>query len=75
MTIQVLMSKTMMLLQFNPDESIAADSTEQGADGKLLECGVCNAIVPVSEWNEHIGREHNYLAWRVGSTPLVSYND
>lgn len=38
---------------------------------KVLECGVCQEKVSLLHWNEHIGKEHNYLAWKIGDTPLV----
>ncbi|CAB3231188.1 unnamed protein product [Arctia plantaginis] len=56
----------------NFDESAHEDiSMDQGtSDVKIFECGVCQAKVSLLDWNEHSGREHNYLAWKVGDTPL-----
>ncbi|CAH2104804.1 unnamed protein product [Euphydryas editha] len=36
----------------------------------LLTCGVCQNEVEENLWFEHIGKEHNYLAWEQGSQPL-----
>ncbi|KAJ2953524.1 hypothetical protein O0L34_g1126 [Tuta absoluta] len=37
-------------------------------------CGVCDMSVIPSDWMEHI-RIHDYLAWRVGDTPLNLDNE
>lgn len=38
---------------------------------KVVKCGVCSQEVPILEWMQHMGKEHNYLAWQDGSPPLV----
>nr|XP_026487444.1 uncharacterized protein LOC113394374 isoform X1 [Vanessa tameamea] len=35
-----------------------------------LICGVCQSEVEENLWFEHIGKEHNYLAWEQGAPPL-----
>ncbi|XP_046961267.1 uncharacterized protein LOC124530939 [Vanessa cardui] len=35
-----------------------------------LICGVCQSEVEENLWFEHIGKEHNYLAWEQGEPPL-----
>uniref|UniRef100_A0A2A4JFN3 C2H2-type domain-containing protein n=1 Tax=Heliothis virescens TaxID=7102 RepID=A0A2A4JFN3_HELVI len=37
---------------------------------KVVKCGVCTQEVPILDWIKHIGKEHDYLAWRDGCTPL-----
>ncbi|XP_075992128.1 uncharacterized protein LOC142987323 [Anticarsia gemmatalis] len=53
----------------NTDKEKGKEKQKQKDEKKYI-CGVCNAKVPLADWNEHIGKEHNYLAWRVGTTPL-----
>nr|XP_049708028.1 uncharacterized protein LOC110379419 isoform X2 [Helicoverpa armigera] len=42
----------------------------EGEERKVVKCGVCSQEVPIVDWIKHIGKEHDYLAWRDGSTPL-----
>ncbi|CAK1603318.1 unnamed protein product [Parnassius mnemosyne] len=35
-----------------------------------IKCGVCHLDVDVLHWMDHIGQEHNYLAWKDGDTAL-----
>ncbi|PZC74681.1 hypothetical protein B5X24_HaOG207350 [Helicoverpa armigera] len=42
----------------------------EGEERKVVKCGVCSQEVPILDWIKHIGKEHDYLAWRDGSTPL-----
>ncbi|KPI93906.1 General transcription factor 3C polypeptide 2 [Papilio xuthus] len=66
-----------------PDESFNSDDTTKVTDKFLnntnasqfvyegiAKCGVCHIDVKRQDWIEHIQKEHNYLAWIDGQTPL-----
>ncbi|XP_061728351.1 uncharacterized protein LOC133533399 isoform X1 [Cydia pomonella] len=36
----------------------------------VVKCGVCSQDVQETEWNNHIGFLHNYLAWKCGEETL-----
>ncbi|XP_050563291.1 uncharacterized protein LOC118273307 isoform X3 [Spodoptera frugiperda] len=38
-------------------------------------CGVCDKTMSSDMWYGHIGRDHNYLAWQKGDTPLDLSNE
>ncbi|XP_037297684.1 uncharacterized protein LOC115441048 isoform X2 [Manduca sexta] len=48
------------------------DITQDISDGddNDVQCGVCDEAVKSSTWIRHIAKEHDYLAWRKGSSPL-----
>lgn len=54
------------------DTTMEEDTTSSGLEKKIITCGVCEQEIPILHWTEHIGKEHNYLAWENGSTPLVN---
>ncbi|XP_073941595.1 uncharacterized protein isoform X2 [Choristoneura fumiferana] len=46
---------------------------DAGAD--QVKCGVCDELVQVAEWIKHIATQHDYLAKKVGETPLDVNDD
>ena len=44
----------------------------ESVERKIIKCGVCSEEVPILEWSQHIGKEHDYLAWQDGANPLVN---
>ncbi|XP_022820712.1 uncharacterized protein LOC111352440 isoform X2 [Spodoptera litura] len=63
--------------QADMDESLNTTTQSQSTDGwyevpvvqeerKVIKCGVCHEEVSIVDWIHHIGKEHNYLAWRDG---------
>lgn len=48
------------------------DNYQKKNKSKVVVCAVCSCSVKVSEWMEHLAKEHNYLAWKEGEEPLVS---
>ncbi|CAH1645031.1 unnamed protein product [Spodoptera littoralis] len=63
--------------QTDMDESLNTTTQSQSTDGwyevpvvqeerKVIKCGVCHEEVSIVDWIHHIGKEHNYLAWRDG---------
>lgn len=53
----------------NPEPNNKSESTE----ASTVKCGVCEQDVADSDWIEHISKNHNYLAWQEGETPLVRF--
>ncbi|XP_050361975.1 uncharacterized protein LOC126781177 [Nymphalis io] len=53
--------------RFNIDDEI--DQSSSRSVNRLI-CGVCQSEVEENLWFEHIGKEHNYLAWEQGAPPL-----
>lgn len=37
-----------------------------------VDCGVCEEQIDGGQWADHIQKEHNYIAWIKGNTPIVS---
>ncbi|CAH0700723.1 unnamed protein product [Spodoptera exigua] len=71
------------------DISLANESlntTTQSTDGwyevsiveeetKIIKCGVCSEEVTIVDWINHISKEHHYLAWKDGCTPVNLQNE
>ncbi|KAF9414571.1 hypothetical protein HW555_007578 [Spodoptera exigua] len=71
------------------DISLAKESlntTTQSTDGwyevpiveketKIIKCGVCSEEVTIVDWINHISKEHHYLAWKDGCTPVNLQNE
>lgn len=63
------------------DASEESPNSSKGIDGDIIwpaagadhdKCGECNELVHANDWVNHIAKQHNYLAKKVGETPLVS---
>lgn len=50
------------------DEVVVVDMSNT-----LVTCGVCNEDVVQKDWIDHIQQLHDYIAWKHGETPIVSY--
>ncbi|KAJ8726246.1 hypothetical protein PYW07_000944 [Mythimna separata] len=68
----------------NIDMNSTANSTNQWYevpiekekdDKKVVKCGVCSEEVPILDWVNHAGKEHDYMAWQEGTTPLDLENE
>lgn len=58
------------------DDSMSVDPNASSieieiVESKTVQCGVCKQDMPTLKWMEHIAKEHNYLAWQEGDTPVV----
>ncbi|CAK1549786.1 unnamed protein product [Leptosia nina] len=57
---------------------IASCSAEQSTTEQEdvdIKCGVCNAELKSSGWENHIMRVHKYVAWIEGQTPIDATNE
>lgn len=55
----------------DPVNNISIDMGTELAADDFLTCGVCGKLIHIKAWNNHIGSQHNYLAWKHGETALV----
>lgn len=53
-------------------EEINDSKNKKGIKDKIVTCGVC--LQSTSDWEQHLQREHKYLAWKSNETKVVSMN-
>lgn len=53
---------------------IVEEGSSKGVDIDSFKCGVCPENVTNLTWIDHLAKEHNYLAWKEGEEPLVSFS-
>lgn len=58
----------------NVTDLISTISIENEVDTTtdVTQCAVCGDSMHHSKWYNHIGSQHNYLAWRCGDPTLVT---